>query len=115
MFSVSPRIHSMAFAATVVAPMRHFCGAKPREGTRSFSPAYAASVSQSGFLTLLLPILAHLYDPAKKQFVFFRLSKSLFAGVSVFFAGIILLSGISRFWVMQFRKGFPGNIYTRRF
>lgn len=68
MFSVTPRIHSLAFVSTVLVLHASFLlleNKKTGHYLYAFGvSALAASVSQSGFTTLVLPVLAHVYNGA---------------------------------------------------
>lgn len=66
LFSVTPRIHNYVFASTVVAMYFSFRLVKNKNVSDYLlafgASAISASISQSGFVNFLLPVLAHFYD-----------------------------------------------------
>lgn len=94
MFAVSPRIHSMGFFISVVALYASFLLVE-NKSLRRYILAFlacgaAASISQSGFVTLVLPIMAHLYDAERRAFRW-RDPKPALIGLGVFIAMVVFV------------------------
>lgn len=71
LFSVQPRIHSFAFLGTVAVLYASFLLIEKKTWRIYFLAfivsALAASLAQSGTVTLILPVLAHFYDGTQKK------------------------------------------------
>ncbi|MFA5937445.1 MAG: glycosyltransferase family 39 protein [Candidatus Paceibacterota bacterium] len=101
MFSVEPRIHSWAFAAGVFALYASF-RLLEEKSLRNYLLAFgaagaAASISQSGFPALILPILAHSITLSSGT-VSFRHHMKAFGYAAAVFAAIVLVVGYPRFF-----------------
>ncbi len=108
LFSVQPRIHSFAFASTIVVMYTSFLLLEKKTLRRSLfafgMAAIAGSVSQSGLTTLIYPILAHTLHDGKLRW---QQPRSFLAGLGVFFFGVLML-GYPQALVLAFRNGLAG-------
>ncbi len=94
LFSVTPRIHSFAFAAGVLT-LAASCRLLAQKSWRNYlcafgAAALGASMAQSGFPLLVLPILAHLYNE-KKQSWSLNFSKKILFGLALFAVGTVII------------------------
>lgn len=95
MFSVAPRIHSWAFFGNIVALYGSLLLLEKKNWKTVLAgfggAAVFASLAQSGFPALILPLLASLYDGEKRHWALRAGAKRCLAGVAFFIGATILL------------------------
>lgn len=101
MFSVTPRIHSVAFVGAALALYAAFLLLEEKS-LRNYLLAFgaagvAASLSQSGFPALILPLLAHALSKDRMRLNIKHHGRELLLGAALCLF-IILFIGYPRFW-----------------
>lgn len=96
LFAVEPRIHSLVFFATILVIYTSFLLLE-KKTLRNYMLAFgaagvAASIAQSGFIALILPLSAHAYEGVAERWKFRSFSQPLLVGL-VFFIVITALVG----------------------
>lgn len=94
LFSATPRIHNFAFFGCVITLYASFLLIK-KKSWRNYlfafgAAAFSASVSQSGFTTLTLPVLAHFYNAETLSFKWRLNGKIIVSGLGFGFVTVFL-------------------------